>query len=125
MPTASRNGIADLRSVDPLGFVDKKPYRERLQSQNRQKTGLPEACMVGRGYMRGRPLVFGLTDSSFIMGSMGSVVGEKLTRADRSGHRAEAAARHRQRLRRRRPHARGHLFADADGQGLGCPGPLS
>ena len=36
---------------------------------------------MGRGYMRGRPLVFGLTDKGFIMGSMGSVVGEKLTRA--------------------------------------------
>jgi acetyl-CoA carboxylase carboxyl transferase subunit beta len=36
---------------------------------------------VGRGYLRGRPLVFGITDSAFIMGSMGSVVGEKLTRA--------------------------------------------
>jgi acetyl-CoA carboxylase carboxyl transferase subunit beta len=40
-----------------------------------------EACVAGRGYLRGRPLVFALTDSSFIMGSMGSVVGEKLTRA--------------------------------------------
>jgi acetyl-CoA carboxylase carboxyl transferase subunit beta len=70
----------DLTSLDPLGFVDKKPYRERLVAEQ-QKTGLREACLVGRGYMRGRPLVFGLTDSSFIMGSMGSVVGEKLTRA--------------------------------------------
>ena len=42
---------------------------------------MKDACTVGRGYMRGRPLVFGMTDSSFIMGSMGSVVGEKLTRA--------------------------------------------
>jgi acetyl-CoA carboxylase carboxyl transferase subunit beta len=70
----------NLKSLDPLGFVDKKPYRERLVAEQ-QKTGLSEACLVGRGYMRGRPLVFGLTDSSFIMGSMGSVVGEKLTRA--------------------------------------------
>ena len=66
--------------MDPLGFVDKKPYAERLVAEQK-KTGLREACLVGRGYMRGRPLVFGLTDSSFIMGSMGSVVGEKLTRA--------------------------------------------
>ena len=71
---------AGLSSLDPLGFVDKKPYRERLVAEQK-KTGLREACLVGRGYMRGRPLVFGLTDSSFIMGSMGSVVGEKLTRA--------------------------------------------
>jgi len=71
---------SDLTSLDPLDFVDKKPYRERLIAEQK-KTGLHEACLVGRGYMRGRPLVFGLTDSSFIMGSMGSVVGEKLTRA--------------------------------------------
>ncbi|MEZ6056275.1 MAG: acetyl-CoA carboxylase, carboxyltransferase subunit beta [Planctomycetaceae bacterium] len=67
-------------SVDPLGFVDKKPYKDRLISEQK-RTGLKDACLVGRGYMRGRPLVFGLTDSAFIMGSMGSVVGEKLTRA--------------------------------------------
>ena len=42
---------------------------------------MKDACVVGRGYMRGRPLVLGITDSSFIMGSMGCVVGEKLTRA--------------------------------------------
>jgi acetyl-CoA carboxylase carboxyl transferase subunit beta len=70
----------DMVSVDPLGFVDSKPYRERLAAEQK-KTGLRDACIVGRGYMRGRPLVFGLTDSGFIMGSMGSVVGEKLTRA--------------------------------------------
>ncbi|MEX2287614.1 MAG: acetyl-CoA carboxylase, carboxyltransferase subunit beta [Planctomycetaceae bacterium] len=71
---------ADMQPCDPLGFADKKPYRERL-IEEQKKTGLSEACIVGRGYMRGRPLVFGLTDSAFIMGSMGSVVGEKLTRA--------------------------------------------
>jgi len=70
----------ELRAADPLGFVDKKPYAERLVAE-RERTGLDEACIAGRGYMRGRPLIFALTDSSFIMGSMGSVVGEKLTRA--------------------------------------------
>jgi acetyl-CoA carboxylase carboxyl transferase subunit beta len=69
-----------LVSVDPLGFVDSKPYRDRIISEQK-KTGMKDACVVGRGYMRGRPLVFGLTDAGFIMGSMGSVVGEKLTRA--------------------------------------------
>lgn len=71
---------ADLKPCDPLGFADKKPYSQRLVEEQK-KTGMSEACVVGRGYMRGRPLVFGLTDSAFIMGSMGSVVGEKLTRA--------------------------------------------
>ena len=70
----------DLVSADPLGFADKRSYPDRVASEQK-KTGLKDACVVGRGYMRGRPLVFGLTDSAFIMGSMGSVVGEKLTRA--------------------------------------------
>lgn len=72
--------FTELRPCDPLGFVDKKPYRQRLIDEQK-RTGLTEACMVGRGYMRGRPVVIGITDSAFIMGSMGSVVGEKLTRA--------------------------------------------
>lgn len=67
--------------ADPLKFKDKKKsYPDRVKAEQK-KTGLKDACVVGRGYMRGRPLVFGLTDSAFIMGSMGSVVGEKLTRA--------------------------------------------
>ncbi len=70
----------DLEPSDPLGFVDSKPYKDRLKSEQK-RTGMKEACVVGRGYLRGRPLVLGLTDSAFIMGSMGSVVGEKLTRA--------------------------------------------
>lgn len=72
--------FGDLRSKDPLEFKDRKRYPERLVDEQR-KTGLTEACLIGRGYMRGRPLVLGITDSAFIMGSMGSVVGEKLTRA--------------------------------------------
>lgn len=70
----------EILPVDPLNFADKKPYKDRLVSEQK-KTGLTDACIVGKGYMRGRPLIFGLTDSAFIMGSMGSVVGEKLTRA--------------------------------------------
>ncbi len=70
----------DLASLDPLGFVDKKAYADRIKGEQK-RTGLKDACIAGRGYMRGRPLVFALTDSSFIMGSMGSAVGEKLTRA--------------------------------------------
>src|SRR5439155_8355073 len=51
----------------------------RLQ-QEQQKTGMPDAAVVGKGYIRGRPVVFGVTDFAFMAGSMGSVVGEKLTR---------------------------------------------
>jgi acetyl-CoA carboxylase carboxyl transferase subunit beta len=72
--------FAQLIPKDPLGFVDKRAYADRLVDEQ-ARTGLREACIVGRAYMRGRPLVFGVTDSAFIMGSMGSVVGEKLTRA--------------------------------------------
>ena len=70
----------NLRSKDPLGFIDSKPYKDRLIAEQ-LKTGMNDACITGRGYMRGRPVVLGLTDSAFIMGSMGSVVGEMLTRA--------------------------------------------
>jgi acetyl-CoA carboxylase carboxyl transferase subunit beta len=72
--------FTNILPVDPLGFADKRPYKDRLKEEQK-KTGLTDACIVGKGYMRGRPLVLGLTDSAFIMGSMGSVVGEKLTRA--------------------------------------------
>ena len=79
-PDSFEEWFADLEPGDPLGFADRKPYKDRLAAEQ-QKTGMRDACVVGRGYMRGRPLVLGLTDSAFIMGSMGSVVGEKLTRA--------------------------------------------
>ncbi len=72
--------FADMVPKDPLTFADRKAYPERIVDEQK-RTGMREACIVGRGYLRGRPLVFGLTDSAFIMGSMGSVVGEKLTRA--------------------------------------------
>jgi len=70
---------ADLESTDPLGFVDKVPYAERLQREQ-DRTGLREAAVVGTGMIRARRVAFGVTDSAFIMGSMGSVVGEKITR---------------------------------------------
>ena len=65
--------------LDPLEFVDRKPYKDRLQAEQ-AKTGLNDAVVVGRGFIRGRPLVLAITDSAFSMGSMGSVVGEKLVR---------------------------------------------
>jgi acetyl-CoA carboxylase carboxyl transferase subunit beta len=72
--------FTNLRSKDPLGFTDRIGYAERLQAEQ-AKTGLNEAAVVGKGYIRGRPVVFGVTDFAFMAGSMGSVVGEKLTRA--------------------------------------------
>ncbi len=79
-PDSFEEWFDDLAPSDPLKFADKKPYADRLKAEQK-KTGMKDACVVGRGYMRGRPLVLGITDSAFIMGSMGSVVGEKLTRA--------------------------------------------
>ena len=70
----------DLRPGDPLGFNDRRPYPERVKAEQ-ERTGLNEAAVVGQGFIKGIRIVFGLTDSGFIMGSMGSVVGEKLTRA--------------------------------------------
>jgi acetyl-CoA carboxylase carboxyl transferase subunit beta len=70
----------DMRPGDPLEFNDRRPYPERVSAEQ-ARTGLNEAAVVGQGFIKGIRIVFGVTDSAFIMGSMGSVVGEKLTRA--------------------------------------------
>jgi acetyl-CoA carboxylase carboxyl transferase subunit beta len=72
--------FGNLLPADPLGFNDRRPYPERISAEQ-ALTGLNEAAVVGQGFIRGLRIVFGITDSNFIMGSMGSVVGEKLTRA--------------------------------------------
>lgn len=72
--------FTDLRPRDPLGFTDRIAYSDRI-TQEQTKTNMLDAAVVGRGYIRGRPVVFGVTDFAFMAGSMGSVVGEKLTRA--------------------------------------------
>jgi acetyl-CoA carboxylase carboxyl transferase subunit beta len=72
--------FTDIWPVDPLEFKDRIAYSERLAAEQ-AKTGMNDAAVVGRGYIRGRPVVFGVTDFAFMAGSMGSVVGEKLTRA--------------------------------------------
>lgn len=65
--------------TDPLSFSDKKTYAQRLvDEQNR--TGLTDAAVCGTGMIRARRVAIAITDSAFIMGSMGSVVGERLTR---------------------------------------------
>jgi acetyl-CoA carboxylase carboxyl transferase subunit beta len=69
----------NLMPADPLGFADKKPYAERVIAEQK-RTGLNDAALTGAGMIRGRRVAFGVTDSAFIMGSMGSVVGERLTR---------------------------------------------
>ncbi len=68
-----------LQPADPLQFRDKKSYKDRLVSEQK-RTGLSDAAITGTGMIRARRVAFGVTDSAFIMGSMGSVVGERLTR---------------------------------------------
>ncbi|RSL32960.1 acetyl-CoA carboxylase carboxyltransferase subunit beta [Salibacterium salarium] len=68
---------ADMTSTDPLNFPEYKPKLDK----DRDKTGLNEAVVTGEGYMEGCPVVIGVMDSRFRMGSMGSVAGEKIARA--------------------------------------------
>ncbi|HMF56630.1 MAG TPA: acetyl-CoA carboxylase, carboxyltransferase subunit beta [Pyrinomonadaceae bacterium] len=70
---------AEVISVDPLEFVDSKPYPERLE-QARRVSGLPEAIINGTGNVGGHKVYAGAMDMLFIGGSMGSAVGEKVTR---------------------------------------------
>jgi acetyl-CoA carboxylase carboxyl transferase subunit beta len=69
-----------MRSIDPLKFVDTKPYAKRLE-ETMKKTGLTEAVRTGEGKINGIPVVIACMDFAFIGGSMGSVVGEKIARA--------------------------------------------
>ncbi len=70
----------DLSPVDPLQFSVPRPYRDKLNEEQRA-CGMRDACLTGAGRIEGREVAFGVTDSRFMMGSMGSVVGERLTRA--------------------------------------------
>ena len=78
----------ELRSGDPLGFVDLKPYRERLAAAER-KTGQGDALIAASGQLTTIPVQLAVMNFEFIGGSMGSVVGEKIARA---GLRALEAA---------------------------------
>jgi acetyl-CoA carboxylase carboxyl transferase subunit beta len=71
---------ASLRSSDPLGFVDSKPYSQRLDEM-KTATGLPDAVICASGLLNGREVQICALELKFIGGSMGAVVGEKITRA--------------------------------------------
>ena len=68
-----------IRPTDPLKFRDRKSYSDRLQDYQ-DKTQLPDAVQTGIGQLHGLPIALGVMDFRFMGGSMGSVVGEKLTR---------------------------------------------
>nr|YP_010637445.1 acetyl-CoA carboxylase carboxyltransferase beta subunit [Saxifraga cernua]WBQ50087.1 acetyl-CoA carboxylase carboxyltransferase beta subunit [Saxifraga cernua] len=70
----------DMVSLDPIEFhSEEEPYKERIDSYQR-KTGLTEAVQTGTGQLNGIPIAIGVMDFQFMGGSMGSVVGEKITR---------------------------------------------
>jgi acetyl-CoA carboxylase carboxyl transferase subunit beta len=71
---------AGLQSVDPLGFVDQKPYFDRLAAAQ-VTTGMRDAAIWGSGRIGGRPVALAVMDFGFMGGSMGAVVGEKIARA--------------------------------------------
>ncbi|MDD3725843.1 MAG: acetyl-CoA carboxylase, carboxyltransferase subunit beta [Candidatus Ratteibacteria bacterium] len=70
----------DMFSEDPLGFIGVKAYKEKLEEEMK-KTGLKEAIVAGECKIGGIPCMLAVIDANFIMGSMGSVVGEKFTLA--------------------------------------------
>jgi len=70
---------ANLTSVDPLGFQDSLPYPERIK-KSQQKSGLKDAVVCGTGKLHGMAVSLAVMDFRFIGASMGSVVGEKITR---------------------------------------------
>jgi len=70
---------AGMEPGDPLLFAGPKTYKEKLK-KDQELTNLKDAVLTGEGKINSVPVLIGVTDSRFIMGSMGSVVGEKLTR---------------------------------------------
>ncbi|MFN3396205.1 MAG: acetyl-CoA carboxylase, carboxyltransferase subunit beta [Thermodesulfovibrionales bacterium] len=69
-----------ITSGDPLGFRDTVSYKERIK-ENQKKSGLKEAVITGEARIKGYPVVIAIMDFSFLGGSMGSAVGEKIVRA--------------------------------------------
>lgn len=71
--------FSNIESSDHLNFIGKKPYTRSIQ-EAKEKSSLTEAAVVGTATLSSNPIAFGVLDFSFIGGSMGSVVGEKITR---------------------------------------------
>jgi acetyl-CoA carboxylase carboxyl transferase subunit beta len=79
-PESFEEMFEGLLTADPLSFVDSKPYGQRVE-EARRKSGNNEAVTVGRAQIAGHPVVMSVMDFDFMGGSMGSVVGEKVTLA--------------------------------------------
>jgi len=78
-PGSFEERYADVTPTDVLGFVDRKGYADRLK-EYQAKTGNLDAVVCGKAFIKGRPIVMAVMDPTFMGGSMGSVVGEKITR---------------------------------------------
>jgi len=72
--------LTQLLTLDPLEFKGPKSYKEKIE-ESQKETSLKDAAVVGEGTINDKKVIFGVTDQRFIMGSMGSVVGEKITYA--------------------------------------------
>lgn len=79
-PDSFTEEATELHSEDPLAFFDLRPYTERI-AEAEMKTGLADAMVIGRGTIEGRQCALAVMDFAFMGGSMGSVVGEKFSRA--------------------------------------------
>jgi acetyl-CoA carboxylase carboxyl transferase subunit beta len=78
-PGSFEEMFSDIEPTDPIKFVDKKAYKDRLDAEQKM-TGNKDAVVCGKGFIKGRPIMLAVMDPTFLMGSMGSVVGEKITR---------------------------------------------
>src|SRR5882724_7942797 len=78
-PGSFEEMFTDIEPADPLKFVDKKAYKDRLKAEQ-LKTGNQDAVVCGKAFIKGRPMMLAVMDPNFMMGSMASVVGEKITR---------------------------------------------
>jgi acetyl-CoA carboxylase carboxyl transferase subunit beta len=79
-PESFKELFGDLKTADPLSFVDSKTYGQRVE-EARNKSGNTEAVMVGEAAILGHPVIISIMDFDFMGGSMGSVVGERVARA--------------------------------------------
>ena len=77
-PGSFEEMFEDIEPSDPLKFVDKKSYKDRLKAVQAE-TGEKDAVVCGKGFIKGRPIMMSVMNPEFMMGSMGSVVGEKIT----------------------------------------------
>ena len=106
---------AEIRTANPLGFAEPSGSYDAKIAKTIARSGEQESLVTGRMTISGYGVAITVADFSFLGASMGSVFGEKLARAVERAARGAAAAPDGLRLRRR-PHARGPLLADADGE---------